>query len=158
MEGTIPNFQVQLFKNRISEGTTIYKLGAYQVQYARERYKTVDRPWRVVFAQKTTVEPIVPQPPNFPKYGYTTYNVHSTKAALNKLFCCQLPASQEYLRRAADRLTRYEKITSQIMPAVVMFWGKLADALDADKLQRWSAQEPIIVLFVGMPVHEFNET
>ena len=42
------------------------------------------------------------------------------------------------------------------MPAVVMFWGKLADALDADKLQRWSAQEPIIVLFVGMPVHEFN--
>ncbi|EMS55143.1 hypothetical protein CFC21_083323 [Triticum aestivum] len=44
------------------------------------------------------------------------------------------------------------------MPAIVTFWGKLADSLDADKLQRWSAQEPIIVLFVGMPVHEFNET
>ncbi|XBI05213.1 hypothetical protein VPH35_133398 [Triticum aestivum] len=42
------------------------------------------------------------------------------------------------------------------IPAVVMFWGKLADALDSYKLQRWSAQEPIIVLFVGMPVHEFN--
>ncbi|XBH78309.1 hypothetical protein VPH35_104604 [Triticum aestivum] len=69
-----------------------------------------------------------------------------------------LSVSQEHLRRVADRLTRYEKITSQTMPAIVTFWGKLADSLDADKLQRWSAQEPIIVLFVGMPVHEFNET
>lgn len=41
-------------------------------------------------------------------------------------------------------------------PAVVTLWGKLADAFGADKLQRWSAQEPIIVLFVGMSVYEFN--
>lgn len=42
--------------------------------------------------------------------------------------------------------------------AVVTLWGKYADALDADRLQRWSNDEPIVLLFVGMTVDEFNGT
>ncbi|KAI5022452.1 hypothetical protein ZWY2020_059182, partial [Hordeum vulgare] len=40
-------------------------------------------------------------------------------------------------------------------PIVVTLWGKLAD-LDENKLQRRSAQEPIIILFVAMSVDEFK--
>ncbi|KAI4994388.1 hypothetical protein ZWY2020_029436, partial [Hordeum vulgare] len=41
-------------------------------------------------------------------------------------------------------------------PAVLTLRGKLADALDENKLQRWCAQEPIIIFFVAMSVDEFN--
>lgn len=72
MEGTIPKDKIDAFKKKISEGT-IYRLSYYQVQKPREKYRTVDHPWRVMFAQRTVVEPIVPQPPNIPKYGYSAY-------------------------------------------------------------------------------------
>lgn len=37
-------------------------------------------------------------------------------------------------------------------------WGKFEDAFDADRLQRWSSDEPVMILFVGMSVAEFNGT
>lgn len=40
--------------------------------------------------------------------------------------------------------------------AVVTLWGKYADALDADRLQRWPNDEPVVLLFVGMTIDEFN--
>lgn len=41
-------------------------------------------------------------------------------------------------------------------PAVGTFWGKLAYVLDAEWPQRWSTDKPVVILFVGMSVNEFN--
>lgn len=41
-------------------------------------------------------------------------------------------------------------------PAVVTLWGKFVDALDADRLQRWSNDEPVMILFVGISEDEFH--
>lgn len=134
MEGTILKDKVQIFKNRISEGT-IYKLGAYQVQYARERYKTVDHPWIVVFAKKTTVEPIVPQLPNFPKYGHTTYPISQYQSRIKQIVLLSVTSITGIFAPSGGSTDQRRQIhiADGQTPAVVTLRGKLADALDADR-------------------------
>lgn len=81
MEGSIPKRTMHIFDNKVNKGT-INRIAASQIFRAREKYKTVDHPWRITFAQKTIVEPVVPQPRDFPKYGYTLILYHGSEIAL----------------------------------------------------------------------------
>lgn len=81
MEGPIPKRTMHIFDNKVNKGT-INRIAAFQIFRAREKYKIVDHPWRITFSQKTIVEPVVPQPRDFPKYGYTLILYHSSEIAL----------------------------------------------------------------------------
>lgn len=81
MEGPIPKRRMHIFDNKVNKGT-INSIVAFQIFRAGEKYKTVDHPWRIRFAQKTIVEPVVPQLRDFPKYGYTLILYHGSEIAL----------------------------------------------------------------------------
>lgn len=47
-------------------------------------------------------------------------------------------------------------ITDGSTHAIVTLWGEQADSLDIDELVTASAEEPVIILFVGMTVGEYS--
>lgn len=164
MEGSIPKRRLHIFDNKVHEGT-IYRIGTFEIYRAREKYKTVDHPWRIFFAQRTVVEPVVPQPENFPKYGYTTYPISQfeKRIRLNILLSDVVGLVTTITgifppTGGSNEQRRLVHITDGETRAIVTLWGKFADTLDADRLQRWSSDEPVVILFVGMSVDEFSGT
>jgi hypothetical protein len=81
MEGPIPKRRMHIFDNKVNKGT-INRIAAFQIFWTGEKYKTADHPWRITFARKTIVEPVVPQPRDFPKYGYTLILNYGSEIAL----------------------------------------------------------------------------
>lgn len=71
MEGITPADKKHLFENRF-EGV-MYTIEQFQVLKGREKYGAIEHPFRISFAQKTEIHLVVPQPENFPVFGYTAY-------------------------------------------------------------------------------------
>lgn len=64
LEGLIPSKKVAKYKDKVHEGV-VYTIKRFDAIKAREKYKAVDHSWRFCFTQRTTIEPVVPQPKNF---------------------------------------------------------------------------------------------
>lgn len=96
------------------------------------------------------------------KYGYTTYRTSQFQncIGLNILLSDVVGlvtsiSAERWISRA--KTSSYHRRTDTCS-AVVTLWGKLADAFDAESLQRRSTDEPTVILFVGMSVNKFNGT
>ncbi|KAM0858332.1 hypothetical protein ACQ4PT_047887 [Festuca glaucescens] len=161
MEGVVPGNRVDQFKDQLKEGS-VYTIDKFDLYDPKKTYRSVDSPFRICFTMRTLLAEVVAPPENFPMFAHSALPFSVlTNRINNKIVLSDvvglvtkvtdvLPPSGK-----AKSQKRLVYITDGSDHGIVTLWGEQADLFDADGLMEASAQEPVIILFVGMTVSQY---
>ncbi|PUZ75899.1 hypothetical protein GQ55_1G246900 [Panicum hallii var. hallii] len=65
----IPPEDIPYLKPHLQEGKVV-DIKRFLVQRAKNIYKVVETPYMIKLTQRSIITPVVPEPPDFPKYVY----------------------------------------------------------------------------------------
>ncbi|KAM0911771.1 hypothetical protein ACQ4PT_013250 [Festuca glaucescens] len=162
MEGVVPGNRVDQFRDKLKEGS-IYTIDKFDLYDPKKTYRSVDNPFRICFTMRTLLAEVVPPPENFPMFAHNAlpFSVFTDRingkivlsdvvGLVTKVTGISPPSGK------AKSHKRLVYITDGSDHAIVTLWGEQADLFDADGLMEASAQDPVIVLFVGMTVGQYS--
>ncbi|KAM0904856.1 hypothetical protein ACQ4PT_017730 [Festuca glaucescens] len=144
MEGVVPGNRVDQFKDQLKEGS-VYTIDKFDLYDPKKTYRSVDSPFRICFTMRTLLAEVVAPPENFPMFAHRAlpFSVLTNRINSNIVL--------------SDVVGLVTKVTYVLPPSGKSKSQKrLADLFDADGLMEASAQEPVIILFVGMTVSQYS--
>ncbi|KAM0829556.1 hypothetical protein ACQ4PT_066801 [Festuca glaucescens] len=144
MEGVVLGNRVDQFKDQLKEGS-VYTIDKFDLYDPKKTYRSVDNPFRICFTMRTLLAEVVAPPENFPMFAHSALPFSVLTNRINSKIV--LSDVVGLVTKVTDVLPPSGKAKSQ---------KRLADLFDADGLMEASAQEPVIILFVGMTVSQYS--
>ncbi|CAL4956986.1 unnamed protein product [Urochloa decumbens] len=154
----IPPEDIPYLKAHLQEGK-IVNIKRFLVQRAKTIYKVVEGPYMIRLSQRSIITPIVPEPPNFPKYVY------------NVVPFSELPQHANLFNRFLDIIgyvatvsnvakVRYGYGKLETKRIVILkdekgnsieisLWGPRATEFDGDTVYKNGQDTAVIAIFVG---------
>ncbi|KAM0842445.1 hypothetical protein ACQ4PT_058344 [Festuca glaucescens] len=162
MEGVIPGNRVDQFKDQLKEGS-VYTIDKFDLFDPKKAYRSVDGPFRIGFTMRTLLAEVVAPPENFPMIAHNALPFSVLTNRINSKIVLSdvvgLVTKVTGVMPPSGKATSQKRlvyITDGSDHGIVTLWGEQADLFDADALVEATAQEPIIVLFVGMTVGQYS--